>query len=81
MRSTEIVNAFWEDVWNEHAPDAVDRFVADDVVIERVSTVMLGGDLAEGLSQMIGLLQCNDHAIPAIVVTSPGVPRSVRGAS
>lgn len=34
MRSTEIVNAFWDDVWNAHEPDAVDRLVADDVVIE-----------------------------------------------
>jgi hypothetical protein len=24
----------WDDVWNAHAPDAVDKFVADDVVIE-----------------------------------------------
>src|SRR5690242_1480719 len=30
MRSTEIVAAFWEDVWNAHDPDAVDRLVADD---------------------------------------------------
>jgi len=28
MRSTEIVTAFWEDVWNAHEPNAVDRFVA-----------------------------------------------------
>ena len=34
MRSTEIVNAFWDEVWNAHEPDAVDKFVADDVVIE-----------------------------------------------
>ena len=34
MRSTEIVNAFWEEVWNAHEPDAVDRFVTDDVVVE-----------------------------------------------
>jgi steroid delta-isomerase-like uncharacterized protein len=34
MRSTEIVDAFWDDVWNAHAPDAVERLVADDVVIE-----------------------------------------------
>ena len=34
MRPTEIVDAFWDDVWNAHAPDAVDQFVADDVVIE-----------------------------------------------
>src|SRR6185503_3207313 len=34
MRSTMIVNAFWDEVWNAHEPDAVDKFVADDVVIE-----------------------------------------------
>ena len=34
MRSTEVVRAFWDDVWNAHDPDAVDRFMADDVVIE-----------------------------------------------
>jgi steroid delta-isomerase-like uncharacterized protein len=34
MRSTEIVTAFWDEVWNAHEPDAVDRFVADDVVIQ-----------------------------------------------
>ena len=33
MRSTEIVNAFWDDVWNAHDPDAVDRFVVDDIVL------------------------------------------------
>src|SRR4029453_15474785 len=34
MRSTMIVDAFWDEVWNAHDPDAVDKFVADDVVIE-----------------------------------------------
>ena len=34
MRSTETVTAFWEDVWNAHDPDAVDRFVDDDIVVE-----------------------------------------------
>jgi len=34
MRSTEIVTAFWDDVWNAHDPDAADRFLADDVVVE-----------------------------------------------
>jgi predicted ester cyclase len=34
MRSTEIVNAFWHDVSRAHEPDAVDRFVADGIVIE-----------------------------------------------
>ena len=44
MRSTEIVNAFWDDVWNAHAPDAVDRFVADDVVIEAGGQEISGKD-------------------------------------
>jgi hypothetical protein len=34
MRSTDTVTAFWEDVWNAHDPDAVDRFVDDDIVVE-----------------------------------------------
>jgi hypothetical protein len=37
MRSTEVVTAFWDEVWNTHEPDAVDRFVADTVVIEQGS--------------------------------------------
>ena len=34
MRSTTIVDAFWDEVWNAHEPNAVARFVADDVVVE-----------------------------------------------
>ena len=34
MRPTEIVIAFWDDVWNAHQPDAVDGLVADDIVVE-----------------------------------------------
>jgi steroid delta-isomerase-like uncharacterized protein len=33
MRSTQIVEAFWDEVWNAHNPDAVDRFVVDDFLI------------------------------------------------
>jgi steroid delta-isomerase-like uncharacterized protein len=33
MRSTEIVSALWDEVWNANDPDAVDRFVVDDVVV------------------------------------------------
>jgi steroid delta-isomerase-like uncharacterized protein len=44
MRSTEIVNAFWDDVWNAHQPDAVDRFVSDDVVIEAGGQEISGKD-------------------------------------
>jgi steroid delta-isomerase-like uncharacterized protein len=31
--SVEIVEAFWDAVWNAHDPDAVDRFVVDDFVL------------------------------------------------
>ena len=44
MRSTEIVSAFWDDVWNAHQPDAVGRFVADDVVIEAGGQEISGKD-------------------------------------
>ena len=44
MRSMEIVNAFWDDVWNAHEADAVDRFVADDVVIEAGGQEIAGKD-------------------------------------
>jgi steroid delta-isomerase-like uncharacterized protein len=44
MRSTDIVNAFWDDVWNAHAPDAVDRFVADNVVVEAGGQEIAGKD-------------------------------------
>ncbi|WP_319017970.1 ester cyclase [Mycolicibacterium baixiangningiae] len=33
MDSIGIVHAFWDEVWNAHDPDAVDRFVVDDFVI------------------------------------------------
>ena len=33
VRSSEIVRAFWDEVWNAHDLDAVDRFVVDDVVV------------------------------------------------
>jgi|SRR5271165_6466352 len=33
MESREIVRAFWQEVFNGQNPDAVDRFVVDDVVI------------------------------------------------
>jgi steroid delta-isomerase-like uncharacterized protein len=32
MNSTEIVRAFKDEVWNAHDPDAIDRFVVDDIV-------------------------------------------------
>jgi steroid delta-isomerase-like uncharacterized protein len=33
MKSTETVLKFWHEVWNAHDLDAVDKFVADDVVL------------------------------------------------
>jgi steroid delta-isomerase-like uncharacterized protein len=33
LDSVGIVHAFWDEVWNAHDPDAVDRFVAEDFVI------------------------------------------------
>ncbi|MDT5103957.1 MAG: hypothetical protein QOI25_1470 [Mycobacterium sp.] len=31
--SVDIVHAFWDEVWNAHDPEAIDRFVVDDFVI------------------------------------------------
>ncbi|KRE32158.1 SnoaL-like polyketide cyclase [Mycobacterium sp. Soil538] len=44
MRSTELANAFWDDVWNAHAPDAVDQLMADDVVVEAGGRQIVGRD-------------------------------------
>jgi len=33
MKSTEKVVRLWDEVWNAHDLDAVDKFVADDVVL------------------------------------------------
>jgi len=51
MRSTEIVTAFWDDVWNAHQPDAIDRFVTDDVVVE------VGGREIAGKANMKGWIE------------------------
>ncbi len=29
----QIVEEFWDAVWNEHNPDAIDRFVIDDFIL------------------------------------------------
>ena len=34
MKSAEKVLRLWDEVWNAHDLDAVDKFVADDVVLE-----------------------------------------------
>ena len=44
MRPTEIVDAFWDDVWNAHQPDAVDGLVADDIVVEAGGQEIAGKD-------------------------------------
>jgi steroid delta-isomerase-like uncharacterized protein len=44
MRSTEIVTAFWDDLWNAHQPDAAHRFVADGIVIEAGGQEISGKD-------------------------------------
>ena len=44
MRSTEIVTAFWYEVWNAHNPDAVDRFMSDDMVLEAGGQNIAGKD-------------------------------------
>lgn len=31
--SVEVVEAFWREVWNAHAPEAVDEFVVEDFVL------------------------------------------------
>ena len=33
MTAIDTVKAFWNEVWNEHDPEAVDRFVVDDVLV------------------------------------------------
>lgn len=44
MRATEIVTAFWDDVWNAHQPDAVDGLVTDDIVVEAGGQKISGKD-------------------------------------
>ena len=47
MRSTEIVRAFWDDVWNAHEADALGRFAAADIVIEAGGQKISGIDDVE----------------------------------
>ncbi|MET0704098.1 MAG: nuclear transport factor 2 family protein [Mycobacterium sp.] len=42
--SVDIVHAFWDDVWNAHDPEAVDRFVVDDFVIINAGNEIRGRD-------------------------------------
>jgi ketosteroid isomerase-like protein len=42
LDSVDIVNAFWDQVWNAHDPAAVDRFVVDDFVIVTAGETITG---------------------------------------
>ncbi|TCN42663.1 SnoaL-like polyketide cyclase [Kribbella orskensis] len=44
MTSSELVEAFWEQVWNAHDPEAVDRFVVEDFVITNGGRDIVGRD-------------------------------------
>ncbi|MFV8164043.1 nuclear transport factor 2 family protein [Mycobacterium sp. 134] len=44
MRSTEIVAAFWNDVWYAHEAAALGRFAAADIVIEASGRRISGVD-------------------------------------
>jgi steroid delta-isomerase-like uncharacterized protein len=65
MRPTEIVIAFWDEVWNAHDPDAVDRFVVDDVVVVHRGQEISG---KENFKNWIGefLEKVNDLHVDAI---------------
>jgi steroid delta-isomerase-like uncharacterized protein len=40
--SVDIIHAFWDEVWNAHDADAVDRFVVDDFVIVNAGEHIVG---------------------------------------
>jgi predicted ester cyclase len=42
MTSSELVEAFWQQVWNAHDADAVDRFVVPDFVITNAGNDIVG---------------------------------------
>lgn len=42
MTSSELVESFWQQVWNAHDPDAVDRFVVPDFVITNAGRDIVG---------------------------------------
>ncbi|WP_432948918.1 ester cyclase [Kribbella sp. CA-253562] len=42
MRSSELVQAFWDQVWNAHDAEAVDRFVPEDFVITNAGHDIVG---------------------------------------
>jgi predicted ester cyclase len=42
MTSSELVEAFWAQVWNAHDPEAIDRFVVEDFVITNAGNDIVG---------------------------------------
>lgn len=40
--SVKIVHAFWDEVWNAHDADAVDKFVVEDFVIVNAGDKIVG---------------------------------------
>jgi ketosteroid isomerase-like protein len=42
--SVDIVHAFWDEVWNAHDPEAIDKFVVDDFVIVSGGEEIAGRD-------------------------------------
>jgi ketosteroid isomerase-like protein len=42
--SVDIVHAFWDEVWNAHDPEAIDKFVVDDFVIVSGGEEIAGQD-------------------------------------
>ena len=77
MRSTEIVNAFWDEVWNAHEPDAVDKFVADDVVIEAGGQEIAGKEKHQELDQAVSTTSttcASTSSRPSRTRTAPASP-------
>jgi steroid delta-isomerase-like uncharacterized protein len=42
MSSSELVETFWQQVWNAHDADAIDRFVVDDFEITTAGRDIVG---------------------------------------
>jgi ketosteroid isomerase-like protein len=42
--SVDVVHAFWDEVWNAHDPEAIDKFVVDDFVIVSGGEEITGRD-------------------------------------
>jgi steroid delta-isomerase-like uncharacterized protein len=42
--SVDVVHAFWDEVWNAHDAEAIDRFVVDDFVIVSGGEEITGRD-------------------------------------